>query len=234
MTEQEWLACIDPGPMLEFLKGKATDRKWRLFACACCRRVWHLLSDERSRRAVDVAERYAEGKAGTRDQEAACAAAAGAVDAVRAAYADVYEASRHQRYHAGLAALYAIQAAYPAVLYAAAHATEAALPHGGAADAEPAARGVAEAAQCQVLRDMFGLLPFRPVTIAPDVLAWNDGTVGRIADGIYEERAFDRLPILADALLDAGCDDEELLAHCRSAGPHVQGCWAVDLILARQ
>jgi hypothetical protein len=84
-----------------------------------------------------------------------------------------------------------------------------------------------------LLRDIFGSLPFRPMSIAPDVLSWNDGTVGRIAAGIYEERAFDRLPILADALPDAGCDAKELLAHCRSAGPHVRGCWVVDTILGK-
>jgi hypothetical protein len=76
--------------------------------------------------------------------------------------------------------------------------------------------------------------PFRPLSpIHPAVLAWNDSTVRRIAEGIYEERAFDRLPILADALLDAGCDNEELMQHCRGEGPHVRGCWAVDLILAK-
>ena len=66
------------------------------------------------------------------------------------------------------------------------------------------------------------------------VLAWNDGTVRRITEGIYEERAFDRLPILHDALLDAGCDNEDILAHCRSAGPHVRGCWVIDLILGKE
>lgn len=84
-----------------------------------------------------------------------------------------------------------------------------------------------------LLRDIFGN-PFRPSPPLPSAaLAWSDGTVRRIAEGIYEERAFDRLPILADALLDAGCDNEELIAHCRSDGPHVRGCWALDLILGK-
>jgi hypothetical protein len=84
-----------------------------------------------------------------------------------------------------------------------------------------------------LFRDIFGPTLFCEVRIVRDWLAWNDGTVPRIAQGIYQERAFDRLPILADALLDAGCDNEELIQHCRSAGPHVRGCWAVDLILRK-
>jgi hypothetical protein len=63
--------------------------------------------------------------------------------------------------------------------------------------------------------------------------AWNDGVMVKIAQGIYEERAFGHLPILHDALLDAGCDDEELLAHLRAEGPHVRGCWAIDFLLGK-
>jgi hypothetical protein len=88
-------------------------------------------------------------------------------------------------------------------------------------------------AQAALLRDIFGN-PFHPSPpLPPAVLTWNDGAVRRIAEGIYEGRAFDRLPILADALLDAGCDNEELIQHCRGDGPHVRGCWAVDLILGK-
>jgi hypothetical protein len=223
VTEAEWLACTDTGPMVVFLRGKATDRKWWLFACACCRRVWHLLSDERSRRAVDVAERYADGKAGTRDKEAACAAASDAVEVVRAAYADVYEASRHEGYHACLAGLYAAQTAYPACLYSAAQASEAAsLPRGGAAWAEPAAMGVVEAAHCQVLRDIFGLLPFRPITLDRAWLTWHDGLLVSMAQQMYDSRDFSDLPILADALEEAGCSNQNILAHCRSGGESIQ------------
>ena len=64
-------------------------------------------------------------------------------------------------------------------------------------------------------------------------MTWNDGTLSKLAQGIYEGRAFDRLPILADALEDAGCDNADILAHCRNGGEHVRGCWVVDLLLGK-
>jgi len=97
--------------------------------------------------------------------------------------------------------------------------------------ARAAPDGVAERkCQCDLLRDIFGN-PFRPFSVDESWLRWNDATIRRMAACIYEERAFDRLPILHDALLDAGCDNEDMLAHCRSEGPHVRGCWVVDLLL---
>jgi hypothetical protein len=63
---------------------------------------------------------------------------------------------------------------------------------------------------------------------------WNDGAVVKLAESIYTERAFDRLPILADALEDAGCTDAAVLDHCRGPGPHVRGCWVVDLVLGKE
>jgi hypothetical protein len=86
--------------------------------------------------------------------------------------------------------------------------------------------------EAEILRDIFGN-PFHPVPIDPVWLTWNDGTATKIAQGIYEEKAFDRMPILADALEEAGCTNRDILAHCRSGGEHVRGCWAVDLILGR-
>lgn len=83
--------------------------------------------------------------------------------------------------------------------------------------------------QASTLRDIFAN-PFSPVTIDSAWPTWNDGTVRRIAESIYEERAFDRMPILADALEDAGCDNTDILSHCRYLGPHVRGCWVVDLV----
>jgi hypothetical protein len=87
--------------------------------------------------------------------------------------------------------------------------------------------------QARLFRDIVGN-PFRAPQVAPAVLHWNDGTVARLAQGIYDERNFSTLPILADALEDAGCDDAALLEHCRAPGPHVRGCWLLDLLLHRE
>ncbi len=237
MTEAEWLACTDSMPMLEYLWGKAGDRKLRLFACACCRRIWRLLSDERSRTAVQTAERYADGLAALPELTTA-------FEGANAAYRDGGDAFYGIRTditppHSVAPHGAAIHAANPQVwgLHGAANSAA----HGvfintrtGYSQADVNAAVIPErAAQAPLLRCIIGN-PFRhSPPLPPAVLAWNDGTVRRIAVGIYEERAFDRLPILADALLDAGCDNEELLAHCRSDGPHVRGCWAVDLILGK-
>jgi hypothetical protein len=85
----------------------------------------------------------------------------------------------------------------------------------------------------QLLRDVFGN-PFHPASIDPAILTWNHGTVPGIARHIYDERAFGDLPILADALEDAGCTDADILGHCRAGGEHVRGCWVVELILGKK
>jgi hypothetical protein len=103
--------------------------------------------------------------------------------------------------------------------------------------------GITAATRCALLRDIFGN-PFRPhciepapedgwITLDTDILRWNDGTVPRMARRIYEERDWRDLPVLHDALLDAGADDEALLEHCRNGGPHARGCFVLDLILGK-
>jgi hypothetical protein len=83
--------------------------------------------------------------------------------------------------------------------------------------------------QADLLRCIFGN-PFRPVAFDP---RWRTADVLGVARGVYDERAFGRLPVLMDALLDAGCDNADVLEHCRSEGPHARGCWVVDLVLGK-
>jgi hypothetical protein len=236
VDEAEWLACTDPTPMLEYLRGKASDRRLRLFACACVRRAWRMLTDT-GRQAVEAAEAYADGTIGREPLGAAR----------RAAYEPVADAIAAANMTWALGTpLSPPEAAADAALgacddmgsdsgryYTSLHAAD-------RAQAALGRTGGECATQAALLRDVLGN-PFRPSPLTPpSVLAWNDGTVRRIADGIYDERRIPdgtldpaRLAILADALLDAGADDEELIAHCRGAGPHVRGCWAVDLILGK-
>jgi len=84
--------------------------------------------------------------------------------------------------------------------------------------------------QAALLRDIFGN-PFRPVAFDP---SWRTETAVGIARGIYEDRAFERMPILADALEEAGCEHPDILSHCREPGEHVRGCWVVDLVLGKE
>ena len=86
-------------------------------------------------------------------------------------------------------------------------------------------------AACHLLREVFA--PYRSVTLSPAWLALNDSAVPKLAAGIYADEAFERLPILADALEEAGCSDRRLLDHLRGPGPHVRGCWALDLLLGK-
>jgi hypothetical protein len=233
MNEASWLACENPGPMLVWLRGRASARKVRLFACACCRRVGHLTRDRRVGDALDVAERFADGRAGDGERSAVRQAAQQAAQS--RAVTNRPTAPRWERrvasavYHA--AAAEAWEGAYTAYRLAA----EAVLWKAGGYDA-PQWEGVEKAerrAQADLLREFFGPLPFRAVPVNPAWLAWDGGTVAKLAAAAYEGRAFDRLPILADALEEAGCADEAILSHLRGPGPHVRGCWVLDLLLGQ-
>jgi hypothetical protein len=212
VNEEEWLTSTNPRVMLRVLEGRTTARKLRLFAVACCRRVWEGLRDERSRRAVEVAERFADGRAARGELLAAHDLAYSAVD-------DCLHYSPFSEDQAiaacGSASEDAEAAAWEAVNYA--------------WDGDLAA---AERQHTALLRDIFGPVPFRPPPpLVPSVLAWNDGCVEKLARSIYDGRRFDDMPILADALEEAGCGDLDILGHCRAPGPHARGCWPLDLIL---
>jgi hypothetical protein len=89
------------------------------------------------------------------------------------------------------------------------------------------------AMQAVLLRDIFGNT-VHSVAISPSWLRWNGGTIRSLAQAIYDERVFTRLPVLGDALEEAGCDDLDILRHCRGPGPHVRGCWLIDLLLGKE
>jgi hypothetical protein len=223
MTEQEWLECAHPTPLLESLRQlrRLTPRKWRLFGVACCHRINHLFTDERSRRAVAVAERFADGEATAGELDEAFEAAF----AVGAALAEEEERNSTAFMTAGRDPLRSATWAASDV----AHPDESA--DGVASEsANAVVPSVERNVQCTLLRCLFGN-PFRSNAIDP---RWLTSTVVDLAQAIYDERAFDRMPILADALMDAGCDNEEIIAHCRKPGPHVRGCWVVDLILGKE
>jgi hypothetical protein len=96
-----------------------------------------------------------------------------------------------------------------------------------------AAFATAQAKNCELIRDIFGN-PHSSPAIDSAWLGWNDRTILKVSQAIYEERAFDRLPILADALEDAGCNVADIVDHCRGPGPHVRGCWVIDLLLDKE
>jgi hypothetical protein len=218
MTEAEWWACPDPDPMLLFLRGRASDRKLRLFASACARRIWDIMEDERSRLVVELVEQTADGLANS--------ALLRVAQRENDAFCQTLLARTAPHIAARMANAVAAGAAWPAAWNAVSE-VRSALRHNFDV------RASLEAGQQRLLLiEVFGN-PFRPPTLDPSWLRWNDSTVPKIAHGIYEERAFDRMPILHDALLDAGCDNEDALAHCREPGPHVRGCWVVDLLLGK-
>jgi hypothetical protein len=230
MTEAEWLDDTDPERMLAFLRGRASDRKVRLFAVACCRRIWQLMTDERSRGAVEVAERFEDAHATTEELEEASDSACAVCDAELKLSPSGDGRERIPAQSSGYsAALAAYNVSVPIGWWGAAPAFVA--PDKSAREATH--RSTTEfAAQCNLLRDIFGN-PFRPVDAELFAAAMRSKRVLTDARTIYTDRAFDRLPILADALEDAGCDNADILAHCRGGGEHVRGCWVVDLILGK-
>jgi hypothetical protein len=193
MTEAEWLALRDPTTAVMFLDGKGQDRKLRLFAVACCRHGLQCMIDTRCRKAVEIAELYADGLA-TEEERRLCRLQIDPVWGESTAFA------------------------------------------AWASDHSVNAMAICEQQRqtyvnhLHLLHDIFGN-PFRPVTINP---AWLTLKVTTLAQAIYNDRGFDKMPALADALEEAGCDNQDVLSHCRGPGPHVKGCWVVDLVLAKE
>ena len=229
MTEAEWLLCDDPQPMLEFLLGKVSDRKLRLFASACCRGAWSFLVDDRSRSAVETAERLGDGKVSEEELELI---RSGARAAFQAAITPACRDAHAPRTSACGGARAALLALLPVAVEAAAGAAYHAANAFGRVPGKSYFAAYEEALlpQARLTRDIFGN-PFRPVAFDP---AWRTDTAVTLARQMYDSREFGAMPILADALQDAGCTNEDVLNHCRGDGPHVRGCWVVDLVLGKE
>jgi hypothetical protein len=233
-TEDDWLACTDPTLMLEFLRGKASDRKLRLLACACCRHVWDLLLDEQSRQAVNAAEQYADGlishDARILIHDAARAARkAIKKEAPQKGYSPCFNAARA----AECVVEGSLESLTAAIGWVSTAVGNQAVPVPADGDFDDAYEAVWHFQMfylCPVIRCIFGN-PFRPVSPEASRLTSN---VVNLAHEIYDDRAFDRLPILADALERAGCTDNDIIGHCRQPGEHVRGCWVVDMLLGQE
>jgi hypothetical protein len=216
VTDHEWERCTDPGPMLAFLgDGHATSaRKQRLCAVAWARA---LLRHAAEVPATQPLRDWLAAPPWLPQLEMAERYADGQADrqALRAA----------RRETGGPYNLYLVVAGVAHFSFEAAGRAVRSVQHEFGV---PPDREV-----CDLTRCLFGNPLRPPPDILPSVLAWQDGTVVKLAQAIYDDRAFERMPVLADALEEAGCSDPQLLGHLRGPGPHVRGCWVVDVILGR-
>jgi hypothetical protein len=237
VSQEAWTESVAIPEMLQLLRQEQpeldsddyddfwaqTNRKLRLFAVACCDRISELIVFAPSQEAVRVAEAFADEEISREEFDwataPACQALWGYLDVgpealdgmdqcAAEAVANCVDGEAHLFQAAELAAS---SAGYARVRADGHRATE-------------------EAAQVALLRDIFGN-PFRPVVFDP---TWRTNTAVCLAQQMYESRDFSAMPILADALQDAGCDNEDILNHCRDPKQvHVRGCWVVDLVLGK-
>jgi hypothetical protein len=224
-----WAEARDLKVLLRSLPRKYSRRKLRLFACGCCYRVRDRFQGEEFWELVLLCERLADGRVSRQEvkrlthdiQEVGSHNSLGFDASLYAAgECNFWGSQRVDRYTAWDAE----RAADACARYAAGRSTP--YPEGQ----EPPPEYLAESAnQCAVLRDLFGD-PLPAATFAP---RWRTPTVLALAEGAYEERDFARLPVLADALEDAGCADGAVLGHCRAGGEHHRGCWVIDVVLRK-
>ena len=214
MTEAEWLASANPTPMLDQIRDHIADRKLRLFAVARSRLIWDDLTATEVRAAVEMSERHADGQVSQHELAIARNAAHG---------------QAHRLWHLwrtkGAPSENAVNRVFFAIFVS--HDIQHLR-----IDPMPLLNSDAllRASAPLLLRDIFGN-PFRAVAFDP---AWRTDTAVAIARQMYDSREFGAMPILADALQDAGCEDEQVLMHCRDAtAAHVRGCCVCDLVLGK-
>ena len=254
MTKQEWLACTDPTPLMQPIRLRANHRKLWLFAVACCRRIWHLFTDQRVRDVVELAESRADGMV----DEAWLRKAWQTLSHehwLRERWREVMGSPQPslQGYFVvqelvtttGYPSPYRIVERIQELVLHATNDTGAArrAPGGEEVQAARAAwsaavreRDSVQQAQSDLIRCIFGN-PFHPVSLNP---AWQTPTVVALATAAYDEQILpqghldpQRLAVLANALEDAGCAEDRILSHLRGPGPHVRGCWLLDLLLSK-
>jgi hypothetical protein len=264
MTEQEWWACNDPLKLLKKARFRLFKRKSRLFACACCRCTWDLLVDDRSKKAVETAERHADSLA-TDDELGKAANAAmqvhdklfrlvgkkgSSIDwaAAIAAGANPFSSAKNASWMAPTPRCFEVRQRgkndfddillFPCAIQPRAAPMRFLLGNWRVTKLDQVqATGAEKSVQATLIRDIYGN-PFYPIPLID--ASWLTPAVTEIAIVAYAERVQPsgrlngaRLAALADALQEAGCDNEEILAHLRGPGPHVRGCWALDLILGK-
>jgi hypothetical protein len=259
MTEKEWIESSNPRTMAEFVgndwdRGKKdwippgfkfSDRKFRLLACGCCRLSERIFNPAQFQ-ALEAADLFVEGQLGPDDFKVVTKEFGGhCVEFWDALHDDQLPDRKAVAGHLiSCACLHPRDQPYPSDCAIEATFGASFLPPSEvrmfrSSEPEPSAFGglyyptvfeIRSVPVSELIRDIFGN-PFRPVAFDP---RWRTADAVGLARGINEDRAFDRLPLLADALMDAGCADEQVLGHCRSDGPHVRGCWVVDLVLGKE
>jgi hypothetical protein len=236
MTEADWLTARHSDDLLRFIEPRASDRKLHYFAIACARRIAPLLPFPESLHGVDVLERFVEGQCGADAIEevswnvegAAFAAEAGQVpwrDAVEELPLPLLtELAANPEYAFESVRRLLTSAAYFV------DAVVSPVPWQRRARDWPRNPSGSLFQPVSLVHDVFGN-PFRTVRFRG---AWRSEAVAGLARGMYESGDFAPMPVLADALEDAGCDCPDILAHCRGPGPHVRGCWVVDRVLCKK
>jgi hypothetical protein len=211
MTEAEWLTCEDSMTMLMFLREYASDRKFRLFGASCYRNRWATITVAEVRWDVlRASEAFADRRITKAEFKLARKKVTDHNGPFVSGEALEVAARSAQDCSGGTWSWITTSAGY-----------ECKVVHQYPEEI---------AAQCVLIRDIFGN-PFRPVAFFP---SWRTSTVLALAKGMYESRDFSAMPILADALQDAGCDSNDILNHCRDEkAKHVRGCWVVDLVLEK-
>ena len=222
MTEQEWLDSTESGKMLAVVRARL-DPRLRRFAVECCRRIRHLIADEVFHAAADAGEAFADDPRNEKSTIKVMAAAA-------------IEGWRHRNRYASAADRHRLCAADGALATCASTDWNAAF-NAAQAAAKAANRNdpdCCDSAELEYQADIFRCIFGNPYQSVAFDSTWRTPTALQLAESIDSDRAFDRLPILADALLKAGCTNADILRHCQSVKPHVRGCWVVDLILSKQ